>query len=272
MATLTRHTTVLWSNSLGICLAIACCILSLGASDPPSDDAKSLIPWKKFDEKTRAKLEEVVEQPTVYHRTPSEVFACSPELYLLLLHEPVLTLELWRSLGNADATLQAVGPNQFEGKDGHASTGRWEFVYRSPELSVIFAEGQYHGPLLGSTLETKSVLILRTAFFQERDGKQYVKHQLDGFVKADAGSLKPVAKALKPLFLKSVEGTMLESLWFVSLMCKYTIYDPHTIARCLDQIEMVDNPAKTRLQKIVAPLLATTPERKDLARREQGER
>lgn len=272
MVTLTRQTTVYGSNSLRICLTIAFCILSVGASDPPTEEAKSLIPWKKFDEKTRAKLEEVVEQPTVYHRTPSEVLACSPELYLLLLHEPVLTLELWRSLGNADATLQAVGPNQFEGKDGHASTGRWEFVYRSPELTVIYAEGQYHGPLLGSTLETKSVLVLRTAYFQERDGKQYVKHQLDGYVKADAGSLKPIAKALKPLFHKSVEATMQESLWFVSLMCKYTIYDPHTIAHCLDQIDKIDEPAKARMQKILVPLLATTPERKDLGRREQGER
>jgi hypothetical protein len=241
----------------------------LAAGDQASDDAKALIPWKKLDEKTRTKLEEVVEQPTVYHRTPSEVFACSPELYLLLLNEPVLTLELWRSLGNADATLEAVGPNQFEGKDGHASNGRWEFVYRSPELTVIYAEGQYHGPLLGSTLETKSVLVLRAAYFQERDGKQYVKHQLDGYVKADAGSLKPVAKALKPLFQKSVESTMQESLWFVSLLCKYSMYDPHTIARCLDQTDKSDDPAKVRMQKLLAPLLATTPERKDLARQDR---
>lgn len=272
MLTRTRRTTVHGSIVLRVGLAIACSMLSLGASDPPSEDAKSLIPWKKLDEKTRAKLEEVVGQPTVYHRTPSEVFASSPDLYLLLLHEPVLTLNLWRSLGNADATLEAVGPNQFEGKDGHASNGRWEFVYRSPELTVIYAEGQYHGPLLGSTLETKSVLVLRTAYFQERDGKQYVKHQLDGYVKAEAGSLKPVVKALKPLFQKSVEATMQESLWFVSLMCKYALYDPHTIARCLDQIERPDDPAKARMQKILTPLLATTPERKDLARRDQGER
>jgi hypothetical protein len=244
-------------------------MLSLGAGEQPTDDAKALIPWKKLDDKTRAKLEEVVDGPTVYHRTASEVFASSPDLYLLLLHDPVLTLELWRALGNADATLVAVGPNQFEGKDGHASTGRWEFVYRSPELSVVYAEGQYHGPLLGSTLETKSVLVLRTAYFQERDGKQYVKHQLDGYVKADAGSLKPLAKALKPLFQKSVESTMQESLWFVSLMCKYAIYDPHTIARALDGIENVEDPAKQRLQKILDPLLATTPERKDLARQER---
>jgi hypothetical protein len=74
------------------------------------------------------------------------------------------------------------------------------------------------------------------------------------------------------LFQKSVEATMQESLWFVSLMCKYTLYDPHTIARCLDQIERPDDPAKARMQKILTPLLATTPERKDLARRDQGER
>ena len=258
------------ANAMKLCLVVLCCAAGLGASDPKADEAKSLIPWKELDEKARAKVEGVVNNSTVFHQTPSEVFECSPQLYQLLLHDPILTLELWRSLGTTDATLESVGPNQFEGKDGHASSGRWEFVYRSPELNIIYAEGQYRGPLLGTTLETKSVLIVRTAYIQERDGKHYVKHQLSGFVKADSGSLKPLAKALRPIFHKSIEATMQESLWFVSLMCRYTVYDPHTIARSLDQVEHVAPAAKEQMQKMLVPLLATTPERKDIARSDQS--
>ena len=233
----------------------------IACGEQNAEEARALVPWKSLNDKTRSKLEDVVDHATVYHRCPSEVFACDPGLYLLFLHEPVLTLELWKALGGSNATLEAVGPSQYEGADGHVSTGRWEFVYRSPELNVIYAEGQYRGPLLGNTLETRSVLVLRTAYFQERDGKTYIKQQLDGFVKAESGNLKPLAKALKPIFQKNVESTMQESMWFVSLMCRYTQYDPHQIAKALDRVDKVPAETKAQLNQLLVPLLQNTPKR-----------
>src|SRR5262245_60306580 len=248
-----------WDIALLILLSLA----GLAWADSPSDDAKDLIPWKALDEKNRARIAEVVEHATVYHRSPSEVFVCKPELYLLLLHEPVMTLELWRALGGCNATLECVGPGQFRGADGHVSTGKWEFAYRSPELNVIYADGQYRGPLLGNTLETKSVLVLRTAYFQERDGKSYVKHQLDGYVKAESGNLKPLARALKPIFQKTVESTMQESMWFVSLMCRYAQHDPQSVAQIVQESDKIPDPLKAQMQKLLAPLLASQPELKE---------
>jgi hypothetical protein len=236
------------------------------------DEARALIPWDEIDEQARAKTEDVVQHPTVYRRSRGEVFATDPELYLLLLEQPVLTLELWKTLGASDASLKEVAPQQFEGSDGHASSGRWQFIYRRPDLAVIYAEGQYRSPLLGKTLNTRSVLVLRYVFFQERDGKQYVKHQLDGFVKADSGSLKPLAKTFRPVFQKSVEATMQETLWFISLMCRYAAYDPHAVADAAEHAEGVPEPVKARMQKIMAPLVATTPPRKTVAAADQVER
>jgi hypothetical protein len=177
-----------------------------------------------------------------------------------------MTLELWRALGGSTATLECIGPGQFQGADGHVSTGKWEFAYRTPELTVIYADGQYRGPLLGNTLETRSVLVLRTAYFQERDGKFYIKHQLDGYVKAEAGNLKPVARALKPVFQKSVENTMQESLWFVSLMCRYVQHDPQTIANIVQESDRISEPVKAQMQKVLAPILAARPEGKATTR------
>ena len=236
--------------------------------DSAKDDPRSLIPWKALDEKTRARLESVVDAATVYHRTPSEVFICSEELYQLYLYDPVLTLELWKGLAESDATLEQVGPGQFRGTDGQHSKGQWEFAYKSPTLNVIFADGQYRGPLVGTTLHTKSVLVLRTVFFQEVDGRRFVKHQIDGWVKAESGTLKPLAKAIRPVFAKSVEATTQESLWFISLMCRYTLHDPHAVARTIASNDTIDAATKQRLQELLKPLLVTTPERKRVARRE----
>src|SRR5437867_3213709 len=128
-----------WPNMLRTLAIVAAGVLTLGAADPSIEDAQSLIPWDKIDEKARAKIEEVVSKPTVYHRSASEVFACGPELYLTLVHQPVLTLELWNTLGMSGVSLEQVSPGQFQGSDGRATTGRWEFVYKSSELNVIYS-------------------------------------------------------------------------------------------------------------------------------------
>lgn len=265
LAAMTNHTVRpsptsgrrLWAGFA--CLAA---LAALGAGDPTPDEARKLIPWDSLDTEVREKLESVVDHATIHHRCPAEVFACSPDLYLLLLHDPVMTLELWKQLGESKATLDQTSPDHFKGSDGQASSGRWEFVYKTPELHVIYAEGQYKGTLLGGTLETKSVLVLRTVFFEERDGRRYVKHQLDGFVKAESGNLKPLAKALKPVFEKSVESTMKESTWFVSLLCRYATFDPRAMTEAAARLdEKVSEESRSKFRKLIAEIPPPAPAR-----------
>ncbi len=253
------------------CYAIMMFFVALStalAGSPTADQARALVPWQNIGEKQRHKIEAIVAEPTVYQCAPSEVFLGSRELYTLLLHEPRLTLELWKGLGVTSAELERVGPGHFRGSDGRGSKGQWELIYTSPELSVIYAEGEYHGPLLGSSLKTQSVVVLRTVYFQERDGKQYVKHQAMAFVRVDSGSLKLLAKAMRPVLHKSVEATVQESMWFVSLMCRYVHHDPHDVARLLAGASSVPAEARDQLQKLLEPLQATTPLREPIAMNE----
>jgi len=234
---------------------------AVAAGSPTAEQARALVPWQNVDEKRRGKLEAIVAEPTFYHCAPSEVFVSSRELYSLLLHEPRLTLELWKGLGITSAELEEVAPGHYRGADGRGSKGQWEFIYTTPELSVIYAEGEYHGPLLGCSLKTQSVVVLRTVYFKEPDGKEYVKHQAMAFVRVDSGSLKVLAKAMRPIFHKSVEATVQESMWFVSLMCRYTYHDPHDVARLVGKAEAAPAEARERLRKMIEPLQATTPPR-----------
>lgn len=252
----------IWIRTVAI---VATSVLIMGAADPSLEEAQSLIPWEKIEEKAKAKIEDVVNKPTVHHRSASEVFACSPELYLMLLHDPVLTLEMWKTLGMSGVTLEQVSPGQYQGSDGRSTSGRWEFVYQSADLNVIYSEGEYRGPLMGASLQTRSVLVLRSTFFEERDGKKYVKHQMDAFVRAESGSLKPLTKALRPLFLKSVEMTVQETLWFVSLMCRYTMHDPHAVAQAVEQMDKLPQSVKAQMLRVLAPVMAATPQRKTSA-------
>jgi hypothetical protein len=235
--------------------------IGASAATVTPEEARGLIPWNELSQASRSLIEDVVNNPTVFHRSQSEVFECTPDVYLLLLHQPVLTMELWKSLGLCGANLEEVAPDHFRGSDARACKGSWQFVYKSPELHVIYCEGEYRGPLLATTLETRSVLVLRTVFIEER-GKTYVKHQIDGYVRAEAGTLKTAARVLRPVFQRSVEATMQEVLWFVSLMCRYSVYDPHTIAQATAHADRVSDSVKTSMQSALHPLLAASPPRR----------
>lgn len=244
-------------------VSLVAVMVSSGAGKPTVEQARSLIPWEGIDPKIRPVLEEAVNHPTVYHRTRAEVFACNPELYLLLLHQPVLTTELWKATG-LEVDVKEIAPDRYRGSDGTTSSGQWEFVYKSPELNVIYLESQYRGRLFYGTLKTRSVLILRSVFFRETDGRSYVKHQLDGFVKAESGSLGPLAATFHPIFGRSVQITMQQALWFLSLMCRYSVYDPHSVARVVEQTDKIPHEVKGRARSLLAPFLAVTPERQSL--------
>jgi hypothetical protein len=237
-----------------VCLglaAVAATTWPVAAEDVTPEQARAIIPWKQLDARQRAKLEAVVADPTVFVRSPVEIFEARPDLYYLLLREPELTVGLWRQLGVSTATLEKDAAGQFSGDDGCGSSGRWEFVFQSDDVHVIYCEGRYRGMFLTSALETRSVLVVRTVCFEDTLGRHLVKHQVDAYLKVDAGSLKRLALALKPLLHKSVEMSAQQTQWAVSMMCRVALSNPQGIVQALDQLPRVPEVPAKKLRELL---------------------
>src|SRR5262245_19827523 len=93
-----------------ICVALVL-VMGLGGSvdaKPPSgptnsraarDDAARLIPFDKLDPAVAAKVKSVVANPTIFRRMPTQVFDCDPKMYVFLLRNPEVIVNIWQLMG-----------------------------------------------------------------------------------------------------------------------------------------------------------------------------
>jgi hypothetical protein len=204
-------------------------ILVLGVSNSPGwvEDPSQVVPLAEIAPESRGAVEEIIREPTLHHRGDPETFPCHSRVYLSLLNEPALTLALWKDLSPSTVSLQQVGPDRYQGTDGNGASASWEFVHRSPRLSVLLCNLIYHSPRGGAHLEARIVLVVRSGFFREVNGEPWVQHDVEAFVKIDSKGWKLVAKTFRPLLEKLLQDQVREAGYFVSLMGRLVAMYPN---------------------------------------------
>lgn len=183
-------------------------------------DPAQVVPMAQVAPQHREVVSELIREPTLHRRGKPETFPCNPRIYLNLVNEPVLTLSLWKDLGQTPASLQQVGPNRFAGSDGSGTTATWEYLVRSPRLHVMLCHLDYSTPRGNARLNGRILLIVRSGFFREVDGEFWVQHDIEAFVKVDSRGWKAVAATVRPLVEKVLEDQVQEAGLFVSLMAR----------------------------------------------------
>ncbi|HEV3122685.1 MAG TPA: hypothetical protein VGY53_12310, partial [Isosphaeraceae bacterium] len=141
-----------------------------------------------------------------------------PQIYLSLLNHPPLTLALWRDLSTNNARLRQVSPDRVEGTDGNGTTATWDFIYRSPRMHVLLCDLEYMGPRGNTRVSGRIVLIVHTEYFRRGQNEDWVRHNVEAFVKVDSRGWRAVTKSVRPLLEKVLEDQVQEAGLFVSLM------------------------------------------------------
>jgi hypothetical protein len=210
-------------------MALAGAVLGIGRLAPAGvgagvgnrrPDPAEILPLNQVHPQHREAVAEVIRNHSFHRRGAAETFPANPRLYLQLLEEPVLTLALWRDLGDTPAQLQQVGPTRYVGSDGSGTSATWEYLIRTPRLHVLFCDLDYVSPRGAARLEGRLVLIVRSGFFREVNGEFWVQHDVEIFVKVDSRGWKAVAATLRPLIEKVLEDQVQEAGWFVSMMAR----------------------------------------------------
>lgn len=183
-------------------------------------DPAQVVPLDQIAPAYREGVAEVIRDHTLYRQGKADTFPSNPRTYLSLLHQPVLTLALWNDLSPSPARLQTIGPSRFQGSDGAGASATWQFVLSTPRLHVLLCDLTYITPRGNARLDGRIVMIVRSAFFQEKSGDYWVKHSLEAYVKIDSRGWKAVAATLRPLIERVLEDQIQEAGWFVSLMAR----------------------------------------------------
>ena len=177
-------------------------------------DAMRSIPFDKLSAEDRAKVESVLSNISVFRRLPTRVVDCDPDLYLFLVRHPDVVVNIWEVFRISRLKLREIGDGQFQVTESAGATATFEFVYQSHDMHVIYGEGVYQGPLLSRPVKGSGVLVLKTGYVRETNGRYYVTSRLDSFLSIEPAAAELVTKTVSPVLGKTVDNNFVQTLAF----------------------------------------------------------
>jgi hypothetical protein len=227
--------------SLALCLTVATAARAAdknraSSSTAARKDALAAIPRDKLTEAQIEKVRSVVNKPSVYRRMPTQVIRCDPDLYLFVMNHPEVMANIWQVMGIEDVVLQPQSDGRFLADDGAGTRGIGEFLYRSFDTHLVYAEGCYSGPLFSKPVEGTSIVLLKSAYNREPDGHYYITVRLDVFIRLDNVGLDFLAKTFQPLVVQVADYNFVATTNFLQSLSRTAEVNPKGMRRLAENL------------------------------------
>jgi hypothetical protein len=182
----------------------------------------SYVPIKEMPVQLRARVEHVIQDPTLFSLGPSEAFVGQPQLYQWLLEHPDRAMEAWRRLGAKCTVIKDLGGGRFRWTDGHGSQIEWTTAHRDAGRQIWYAEGTVRPGLLLPSVSLQVVLVLHHGERKTSSDGMMIYHQADVFLKTDNQAAAMITRALGPSaphmaeqFLAQLEAFFSSLVWYL---------------------------------------------------------
>jgi len=180
-----------------------------------SDKDSAAVPWNALDERSKKLIREVMDGKTFLRRMPRQVGYCDPEMYDFLTDHPDVVIELWELLGVTNLSLKETGSNKYVLKEGTTSTSQVEVLYKSDNLCIVYALGEYEAPVLRRKIKGDLVLFLKSRYGRDKDNRLVVQSDLDAYVRIHNPGAELLAKILIPVVGKIADSNFEQTVGFV---------------------------------------------------------
>ena len=227
-----------------------------GTNRATREEAIRGIPLSKMDEGSRAKVNSVVKQVSVFRRLPTQVIDCDPTLYLFLVEHPDLVVNIWEVMEISNIALTKAADKSYRADDGAGTLGRVEFLYSSHDLHVLYAEGSYEGPMFFNPVKGKCLLVLKTGYVREPSGRNYITCRLDAFIQLDNVGVEFVAKTFQPLVGKTADHNFRETTAFLSLLSRTAETNQAGVQQLTGKLKKVDRADREQLSALAEKIAA----------------
>jgi hypothetical protein len=219
------------------------------------DEAIRTIPWKQLAEPQRRKLQDVVQNASMYRRLPTRVIDCDPELFTFLLRHPEVVVNVWQIMGVSKVTMQRVSNQAYQADDGAGTTGNVRYLYTdwgpdAQNLAVVYADGAYDGKPFIKPLRAQSVILLQSGAVQETNGRSYVSVRIDSFVHIEQIGVELIARTVQPWINQTADRNLIETLGFVSTFSQTAEKNPQGMQRLAARLQTVDEPTRGELVQL----------------------
>jgi hypothetical protein len=108
--------------------ALACGALGLSAgsalaseqngdsSHAAQQEALRSMPINKLNEEAQRKVMSVLERPSIYRRLPTKTVDCDPEMFVFMVRNPEVVVNIWEIMGISQMVAERTGPYTWDGK------------------------------------------------------------------------------------------------------------------------------------------------------------
>src|SRR5688500_11267486 len=180
------------------------------------EEAIAALPLDKLNDQTQEKILAVAERPSIYRRMPHKVIPCDAGLYVFLLRNPEIILNIWQLMGVSGMSAQRTGAYTWRGNDGAGTLCDVELAFGTEEMHLAYGEGYYEGPLFKRRVSGRSVVLLRSEYRRGEEGREYVGNLVDVFLAIDNAGADLIAKTQYPLMGKTADTNFAETTKFLS--------------------------------------------------------
>jgi hypothetical protein len=215
------------------------------------DEAIQSLPLADLTGETRRKLMAVCERPTLYRRMPQKSMICDPHLYLFLIRNPEVVVNIWQLMGAANMSADRQGPFLWKGNDGAGTTCDVELVYGTDDLHVIYSDGFYEGSLLKHKVTGRCVMLVQSHYSVTADRKPNIATRLDLFLQIDNLAADAVARTLSPWVGKVADSNFHESCVFASKLSQTAEQNTAGVQRLADKLTKVNPPVRDEFSRLV---------------------
>lgn len=208
-----------------------------GTSDAKSrQEAARSIPWDKLNAEQTAKARSVMDNVSIFRRLPPRVVDCDPDLYLFLIRHPDVIVNIWETLKLTQLSVKQTAAQKFHATEADGTTVNFEYLYRTHDTHVVYAEGVCTGPLLGREVKGSGLLILKTGYVREPDGRYYITNRMDAFLSVEPGAVEVVAKTIMPLAGKVADNNFTQTVAFLGSLSRTAEVNPLGVHRLASKL------------------------------------
>lgn len=230
-------------------------------------DAVKSIPLDQLDAQTRATVSDVVKKAGIFRRMPISVVDCDPNLYLFLVRNPEVVVNIWQVMKVTTVSIERTKPGVYRATDGAGTACNIQFVHSSPDTHVILADGAYSGPLFLRPVKARCVIVLKSGYVKETDGRHYVTSRMDTFIDLDSVGVELFAKTVQPLVGKAADHNFTETSGFFGTLSRAAERNPAGVQRLSSKLTKIDPKVRDEFVKQTAAIAAPAPAAAD----DQGE-
>ena len=116
--------------------------------------------------------------------------------------------------------MRQVDENTFSVVDRTGTQGTAEFLHSTPTTHIIYTEGAFEGAPLTVPARGRTLLVLKSGYVLEPDGRYYVTSRMDAFVQIEHGGLELLTKTFQPVVGRVADMNFMQTAGFLGSLSR----------------------------------------------------